>query len=147
MAPAAGLTAYLDSSVVLRVVLGQPGALAEWTRIDRAVSSELIRVECLRALDRLRIRAGLDDRTLAGRRAALLETLDAIEMVALDGSILDRAANPFPTSIGTLDAVHLATALAVRDQLPAMLLATHDAELGLAAAAMGLEVRGLDPGG
>jgi predicted nucleic acid-binding protein len=137
--------AYLDSSVVLRVVFGQPGALAEWTRIDRAISSELIRVECLRALDRLRIRVRLDDRTLARRRAALIETLDAIEIVALADPILQRAADPFPTSLGTLDALHLATALAIRPQVPSTIIATHDGELGLAATAMGFEVLGLDP--
>lgn len=139
------MIAYVDSSVVLRVVLGQPDALVEWRRIERAISSELIRVEGLRALDRLRIRARLDDRAVAGRRAALIETIDAIELVALDGQILDRAADPFPTSLKTLGALHLATALAIRPQVPSMVLATHDGELGLAASSMGLEVRGLEP--
>jgi predicted nucleic acid-binding protein len=137
------LIAYLDSSVVLRVLFGQADSLATWRSIERAVSSELIRVECLRAIDRLRIRGRLDERTIGRKRAAMLETLQAIEMVTLDGLVLDRASDPFPTSIGTLDAIHLASALAIRDQVPSMVFATHDDQLGLAAGSVGFEVHGV----
>ena len=41
---------YVDSSVVLRVVLGESNRL-QAPRITTAVNSELIRVECLRVLD------------------------------------------------------------------------------------------------
>jgi hypothetical protein len=54
------------------------------------------------------------------RRSGLLELLEGLELVALEQAILDRAADPFPTSISTLDAVHLATALAIRDDLPSV---------------------------
>lgn len=138
------MIAYVDSSVVLRVVLGQPNQLAAWRRIERPVSSELITVECLRAIDRARLAAGLREADLAERRAGLLKILDGFELVGLRASILERASNPFPTSIATLDALHLATALAIRDQLPEMVVTTHDAGLGLAAAAMGFEVHGLE---
>lgn len=139
------MIAYVDSSVVLRIVLGQPDPLPEWSRLDRAISSELLRVECLRTIDRLRIRAGLDDRTLAARRAALLETIDAIDLVAIDADILARAAEPFPTLVRTLDALHLASAIAVRKEIPDIVFLTHDASLGLAAAATGFDVRGVTP--
>jgi predicted nucleic acid-binding protein len=46
---------YVDTSVLLRVVFGEPGVLAEWTTIDMAVASELTRVEALRTIDRARI--------------------------------------------------------------------------------------------
>jgi hypothetical protein len=135
--------AYVDSSVVLRIILGQPDPLAEWPRLGRAISSELLRVECLRTFDRLRLRAALDDRTVAARRAALLETIDAIDLVALDGHVLARAAEPFPTLVGTLDALHLASAILVREEEPTIAFMTHDATLGLAAAATGFDVRGV----
>lgn len=137
------MIAYVDSSVVLRIALGQPDPSPEWSRLDRAISSELLRVECLRTIDRLRIRAGLDDRTVAERRGALLEMIDAIDLVALDASILGRAAEPFPTLVRTLDALHLASALAVRDELPSLVFLTHDTTLGLAAGAMGFDIRGV----
>ena len=139
------MIAYVDSSVVLRIVLGQPDPLPEWSRLERAISSELLRVECLRTIDRLRIRAGLDDRTVAERRGALLETIEAIDLVALDAGIIARAAEPFPTLVRALDAIHLASALAIREEIPSLVFLTHDAILGLAAAAMGFDVRGIGP--
>lgn len=135
------MIAYVDTSVLLRILLGQPGAI-DWGRFDRAVASELIRVEALRVLDRARVVHHLDDRTVADRRAAILESIDGLELVSLDAAILDRAAQPFPTSLGTLDALHLSTALALREQIPDLVLATHDHALGLAARSMGLRVEG-----
>jgi hypothetical protein len=103
----------------------------------------LIRVECLRAIDRLRNRQLIDERAIGRQRAAMIETLDTIEMVPLDLPILGRASDPFPTSLGTLDALHLARALGIREQVASMVFATHDDELGLAASAMGFDVRGV----
>lgn len=137
------MIAYVDSSVLLRIVLGQPDPLEAWPRIERAVASELVRVECLRTIDRARLAGLLVDEEVASRRAGLIELLDAIEMVGLDPAILERAADPFPTLLGTLDAVHLATALAIRAELPDTTFATHDRSLGNAAAAVGFEVHGL----
>lgn len=137
------MIAYVDSSVILRIVLGQPNPLDSWDRIERPVASELARVECLRTIDRARLAGRLDDGEVATRRSGLLELLDGLELVALEPAILDRAADPFPTSISTLDALHLATALAIRDDLPSLAFATHDLSLGTAATAMGFEVHGL----
>lgn len=138
------MNAYIDASVVLRILFGEPDPLAAWRRINRPISSRLLGVECLRTLDRVRLRDRIDDQTMAERRGALLETLAAIDVVPLDERILDRAAGPFPTSMRTLDAIHLASAIEVRDELPDLVVATHDAELGLAATALGFEVLGLD---
>lgn len=137
------MIAYVDSSVILRIVLGQRDPLEAWHRIKRPVASDLVQVECLRTIDRARLAGRLDDREVASRRSGLLELLDALELVALEPAILDRAAHPFPTSLGTLDALHLATALAVRDDLGSLVFATHDRSLGNAAAAVGFEVHGL----
>ena len=137
------VTAYVDASVLLRVVFAEPNALRAWGQIGRPVSSELVRIEALRTLDRKRLRDRLEDRAVAERRAELLEAIDAFELVRLDSAILERAAEPFPTSLGTLDALHLATALAVRDQVDDLVLATHDESLGLAGRAMGFQVEGL----
>jgi len=136
--------AYVDASVLLRVVLGEPGALPAWSRISPGVSSALIGTECLRTLDRLRRRRGLADPEVATRRATILSLIAALEIVEIDAAILDRAAQPMPTELGTLDAIHLATALLWRESTRAgLVMATHDAALGLAALAHGLMVVGM----
>jgi len=138
------MIAYVDSSVLLRLALGQPNALPEWRQIDRGVSSALIATESLRTLDRLRIRAGLSDTETARRRATILNLVDSLELVEIDSIVLDRAAQPMPTGLGTLDAIHLASALLWKDELGlAPVMATHDTALGLAAQAHGLTVVGL----
>lgn len=140
------MIAYVDSSVILRIELQQPQPLSEWTAIERSMSSVLTRVECLRTLDRLRIARYLDDATVATARSSILGRLDGLESIPLDPAILDRAGEPFPTSLRALDAIHLASALAIRDEVPDMVIATHDRQLGLAARAMGFEVLGLEFG-
>jgi predicted nucleic acid-binding protein len=137
------VNAYIDSSVLLRLVFGEPGTLAGWERIERAISSELIRIECLRTLDRARIRAQLDDRLVAERRRAILETIEGLELIGLERPVLERAAEPFPIPVTTLDALHLASALLVRDRYESLVFATHDVHLGLTAEAMGFAVEGV----
>jgi predicted nucleic acid-binding protein len=137
------MIAYIDSSVLLRLALGQPDALQEWRQIDRGVSSALIATESLRTLDRLRLRAKLSDVEIAERRAAILELINSLELIEIDSIVLDRAAQPMPTELGTLDAIHLASALLWKELTgiePVM--ATHDAALGLAARAHGFTVLG-----
>jgi len=136
--------AYLDSSVVLRVVLGQPDALAEWKEVESGVASALVEVECLRTLDRLRLMGAVSDDELAERRAAVFGLMAAMEVVEVTRTVLARASQPLPTAVGTLDALHLATSLLWREQSGAELaLATHDAALGRAARASGFVVIGL----
>lgn len=137
------MIAYVDSSVLLRIILRQPGALKEWKRIRQAVASALAEVECLRTLDRLRIRAGLTDRDIAPRREAVFQLLQAMEVVEPTRQILSRAAQPLPTELGTLDAIHLATAILWQESEADLVMATHDLALGLAARASGLPVIGL----
>ncbi len=138
------MIAYIDSSVLLRIVLGQPGALPNWRVIQTAVSSRLAEVECLRALDRLRLRSAVGAEQIALRREAVFRFLSAVEIVEVSYPILARASQPLPTELGTLDSIHLASALLWREMNQAdLVMATHDLALGLAARACGLRVVGL----
>ena len=138
------MTVYLDTSALLRLVLREPGALDDLRFSDALVSSELIIVESARTLDRLRLQGSLTVEEAAERRRAVTEWLEAIDLVLLRSPVLNRAAEPLPTPLGTLDAIHLATALTWRDRMgPLPMLATHDGALGLAARTFGFEVRGL----
>lgn len=138
------MIAYVDASVVLRIALGQASALPEWPQVERGVASGLITPESLRTLDRLRLRKSLSDAEVATRRAAILALIGTLELVESDSGVLERAAQPMPTELGTLDAIHLATALLWRDQARiSITMATHDAALALAARAHGLPVVGV----
>ena len=103
---------YVDSSVVLRVVLGERGRLAQWRSIERGIASALVEVESLRTLDRMRLRGSLSSARVIAFRQSVFETLDALEIVEISKPVLSRASAPFPSPLGTLDAIHLATALA-----------------------------------
>jgi predicted nucleic acid-binding protein len=135
--------AYVDASVLLRVALGQPDSLPEWSKIEQGVASALVMVECLRTLDRLRLRVKLADTEVATRRAKILELMASLDVVDIDTMVLERASQPMPTELGTLDAIHLATALLWREMTGEHLtMATHDGTLAIAAEAHGLPVVG-----
>jgi len=137
------MIAYLDASVVLRLILGERGRLAEWRRVESAVASALTEVECLRTLDRLSRAGALSDEELAERRTAVYRLLEGVEVVDVSRPILRRASEPFPAPLGTLDAIHLSTAMSWRDTRGEILtMATHDKALATAARSVGLEVIG-----
>ena len=104
------MIAYVESSVILRLVLGQAGALREWRTLDAGATSALAEVECLRTLDRLRLAEGLAEVQIAERRAAVYDVLNSLTIIDLTRPILSRAAQPLPLTLGTLDALHLASA-------------------------------------
>ncbi len=138
------MRSYVDSSVFLRLVLGQGPRLVEWPAITSIVTSRLSRVECLRVLDRLRLTGALQARDHAERRKDVLDLLDRSDVVGVEPYILDLASDAFPSPIGTLDAIHLATALAwTRSRGEKVTMATHDRQLSTAAMAAGLDVIGV----
>lgn len=92
---------------------------------------------------RLRVVRGLPEADVALRREAVVRLLESMQVVGVSTLILRRASRPFPVTLGTVDALHLATALTWRDTLSAdLVMTTHDAALGSAARAMGLMVAG-----
>lgn len=134
---------YTDSSVLLRRILAQAGALRDWKSATGTVASALVRVECFRTIDRLRIAGGLKDAEVVSARELILDLLRETEVVDPSQRVLRRASQPFPTSLGTLDAIHLATALEWHERHgEPLVLATHDVELATAARSCGLTIVG-----
>lgn len=83
------------------------------------------------------------DEVIAERREAVYRLMESMEVVEITNPILSRASQPLPTALGTLDAIHLATALLWKERAGKVLsMATHDAALALAAKASGLRVVG-----
>jgi predicted nucleic acid-binding protein len=138
------MTAYLDASVVVRKLQREAGSLKEWGQWKRAFSSELLRVEVWRAVDRARLRGALTDNELTDIVIKARAIFDGLELLQLSPSILNRAAQSFLTPLGTLDALHLATAVRLVESSGIELtFLTHDAQLGTAARSMNFEVEGV----
>lgn len=135
---------YLDTSAVLRALIGDGVPLPEWGRWDRAYSSALMAVEARRTIDRLRLERALDDEGLADAHHALSAAVRAIRLVEITPEVLRRASQPLPTVVKTLDAIHLASALIVAEHIDAdILFGTHDRSQAIAARALGLEAVGI----
>jgi predicted nucleic acid-binding protein len=134
---------YLDASVVIRKLQRDAGSLRKWGQWEHAYSSELLRVEVLRTIDRTRLHGALTDRDVADLVEKARAIFDGLELVELTQSILNRASQSFLTPLGTLDALHLATALRLVE-LGGMELTflTHDTELATAARSVNFKVEG-----
>ena len=137
------MIAYIDTSALLRLVLREPGALEQLRSYDALVASELIAVESARTVDRLRLQGSLTPEEAATRLRTVNEWLEGIDLVLLRPAVLSRASDPMPMPLGTLDALHLATALIWRERIgPLPAMATHDTALAGAARAFGFDVLG-----
>jgi hypothetical protein len=129
---------YLDSSIVLRRLLDQPRVLRDWGAWEAAYSSELLGIECRRAIDRLRLEGFYDDEQVARAIEQLTSIERAISRIRITQSIVEGASRSMPTVVKTLDAIHLASAAAMRERRGTdLLFATHDAQQATAARALG----------
>jgi hypothetical protein len=69
---------------------------------------------------------------VASRRVTILQLIASFELVEIDTIVLERAAQPVPTALGTLDAIHLATTVLWKDMTREdLVMATHDGALAL----------------
>jgi predicted nucleic acid-binding protein len=124
---------YLDSSALLKLVRAEAhGAdLADWLAARSEmplVSSALARVEVLRACRRI------DERLLDQGRAVLA----GLDTVPVGDDVLKAAAELSDPFLRSLDALHLASALALDPDLDVFV--AYDDRLLAAAQAAGLEV-------
>lgn len=124
---------YLDSSALMKLVREEKesSALAEWLQArseQSAVTSELGRIEVLRAARRV------SDRALAEARAVVAD----LDLVPLDRTVQDMACDLGDPLLRTLDALHLASAMVLVGELTAFV--AYDARLADAARSAGLAV-------
>ncbi len=135
---------YIDSSAVLRVLFNHKDAYARFGKWGEAGSSELLRVECNRTLYRLRLEGKISDETLSDYQEVFSDFIKTINIIELNAAVLERSAGPFQTIVGSLDAIHLSTALLWKDERQEdVVMLTHDAQLAVAARAAGLMVAGV----
>ena len=138
------MIAYVDSSVLLRKLFGEPRSLSEWATIEVAYSSRLLPLEVGRVIDQCRLAGQITDDEVAQLHEQAHELMLAIDILAITDAILERAASPMPTVLGSLDSIHLSTAIELRRTLEKPIrVATHDVKLARAARSSGLEVCGI----
>ncbi len=131
---------YVDSSVVLRHLLTDDSGFLQTAAYDQVGASELLIIECLRVIERYRLDGSIDDTRTAELRQDLREIVSGMYVFAMTAEVKKRAAESFPTVIGTLDALHLSTALVWRDMdLPeGIVLSTYDTQMATCARALGV---------
>lgn len=134
---------YLDTSVILRRLLNEPKPVSNWGGWKAAYASRIWLTEAQRTVDRLRLEGRLCDEDVARLRCDLRKVDAAMHIVPVSEDILARAGESFPTTLGTLDAIHLASALAVQDGIELDRFLTHDRRLAVAARSMGFAVDGV----
>ena len=135
---------YVDTSIVLRVLLHEPDPIEVWGRWSKAYTSALWKVEALRTVDRLRLTHLISDAEVAELVRDIQITHETFAIHPVTHQVLQRASETFPTVVGILDAIHLATALSIRAMEKVNLLLTHDTQLATAARSLGFEVIGTE---
>jgi uncharacterized protein len=135
---------YVDSSVLVRLLLDEPEPFARLDELDERVSSALTQVECLRSVDTALSLGEVDDDEYVDRRAGVYSLMRRMRLVAVSPQVLRRAGEPLPAPLRTLDAVHVATALQWRERRESELVfVTHDGRQGKVARLLGFEVIGV----
>lgn len=126
------MAVYLDTSAFLKLVMAEAHSetLRRWvgSRTPQAFSCDLLRAEALRVARR-------------HSPAALSEVrqrLDALVLLTLTPALCERAGDLDPAILGTLDALHLAAALSVGEELEGIV--TYDDRLAEGARLHGVEV-------
>ncbi len=132
------MVAYLDSSVVLRHILLGEEPIRHALEFPQVVSSELLEIECRRVLHRCRLAGELTDESMATARERLDAVLGGVDLLEMTKPIKQRAMDPFPVSVRTLDALHVSTALMVADTTDGLSLFSHDRAMNLCARSLGL---------
>ena len=124
---------YLDASALVKLVVSEPesAALRRYLRSRPArITCALSRVEVLRAVRHCGVHA-------VNRARQLFHRLD---IISLDDELLDRAASVEPPTLRSLDAIHLAAAQTLGDEVTEIV--TYDDRMSTAAARLGIVVVG-----
>lgn len=123
---------YVDSSALLKLLFeeDESDTLRRWLTAHASVavvSSELARVEVSRVCRRID----------SGRINAARALLAGLDLIPMTSDVINEAAEMGSTMLRSLDAIHLSTALSIREDLTA--LVAYDRRLSDAATAAGIE--------
>jgi hypothetical protein len=123
---------YLDTSAFLKLVVAEDhsAAMRQWAQDGDpdVFATDLLRTEALRTARRHSPRA----------LRATRQRLDGVTLLQLTTQLCERATELDPAILRSLDALHLAGALTIGDDLEGIV--TYDERLGAAAEAHGVAV-------
>ncbi len=123
---------YLDTSAAVKLLIAEEGTnpLIKWleSHEDQVFSSDLLRTELLRVARR----------TAPDLMVQARAILDALVLLTLSTELCERAAILEPRLLRSLDAIHLAAAMEMGDDLRG--LVTYDQRLAAGAESLGIEV-------
>lgn len=139
------MNVYAESSAVLAWLLGEtdgPRVREVLARSELVTASDLTLIECDRVLIRAVALGEIDEATAADRRARLNGAAAHWHVWRLSADIVDRARRPFPMDpMRSLDAIHLASALAVRSVVPGVDLLSLDDRIRRSGEQLGFRLR------
>lgn len=125
------ITVYADTSALVKLVVyeRESHALHEWITTEKptVITSDLSRTELLRAVRRV-----APDRLTRAR-----SVLGGTEVLTMPTSVFDQAGGLAPDHLRSLDALHIASALTLGDDLHAIL--AYDSRMIVAAHSHGLK--------
>lgn len=123
---------YVDTSALVKLVVAEPetAALRAWLAVEERepVACDLVRTELARA-----VRRGAPDRMLRAR-----SVLEAVTLMDVTTAMFEGAGRLDPVGLRSRDALHLAAALELGDEMRGMV--TYDERLAEACAANGVAV-------
>lgn len=126
------MAVYVDTSALLKLVVSEPESAALRGFLEgsatAAVSSDLARTEVIRA-----VRRGAPEQVVTARAV-----LDSLVLLTVTTDTFEAAGRLDPSMLRLLDALHLAAALSLGDELEAMI--TYDERLAQACRANGVDV-------
>ena len=136
---------YAESSAVLAWLLGEEAGHSVREVLcgaELVMASDLTLLECDRVLIRAITLGETDEATAADRRAYLNAAAAHWHLWRVSSDIIDRARHPFPAEpVRTLDAIHLASALAVRSAVPGVELLSLDDRIRRTGEQLGFRVQ------
>ena len=110
-------------------------------RAENVFSSELLLLECDRAVIRAESAGELSDAAAAGWRATLNLESRYWTLLRIEGEVVERARRAFPLEpVRTLDAIHLSTLLLVRSIFADAELLSFDERIRANAKALGFRL-------
>jgi predicted nucleic acid-binding protein len=126
---------YIDSSVLLADLFGEPRSPPETLWDEELASSRLLVYEVWNRINAYGLQISHRERAegLLGR----------VNMTEMNEAALARALEPFPVTVRTLDALHLATIDRLRGNGEEVKLASYDRRLRQAARTLGIPLAAL----